>query len=248
MAWQAHSRWVAPVRVLMVDDHVMLTEALTARLSAVQDLWVVGRYMTDDPDLADAVERLRPDVITIEVESAGSATRALIERLSAAWPAARLVVLTSSHDLSRAVDAARAGVDAWVPKEHGADELIDVLHGVCQGRAWFPPEVLGVVLRELREDVVRARDSTSPLDILSKRERDVLASMVEGKRSDAIAEDLRISTDTVRTHTRSILAKLQVHSRLEAVAIARDAGMGEDQAGGERPTLLPFDRRDRPDD
>jgi DNA-binding NarL/FixJ family response regulator len=85
--------------------------------------------------------------------------------------------------------------------------------------------MLGEILRELREDVRKAKEVGDPLDVLSPRERDVLASMAEGKRGRQIAEELLISTDTVRTHTRSIFNKLDVHSRLEAVRVARAAGL-----------------------
>jgi DNA-binding NarL/FixJ family response regulator len=85
--------------------------------------------------------------------------------------------------------------------------------------------MLGEILRQLRDDVRQARDDSNPLDVLSPRERDVLASMVEGKHGRQIAEELLISTDTVRTHTRSIFSKLDVHSRLEAVSVARAVGL-----------------------
>jgi two-component system nitrate/nitrite response regulator NarL len=81
------------------------------------------------------------------------------------------------------------------------------------------------VLRGLRTDIRQATDRTGPLDMLSPRELDVLASMVDGRHGPQIAEHLSISVDTVRTHTRSILAKLGVHSRLEAVRVARAAGL-----------------------
>ena len=85
--------------------------------------------------------------------------------------------------------------------------------------------MLGEIMRELRADVSRARDDSDPLAILSPRERDVLLSMMDGKRGGQIAEELLISTDTVRTHTRNIFAKLDVHSRLEAVSMALAAGL-----------------------
>ena len=158
-----------------------------------------------------------PDVILIEVEPLGFAVGEVLHRLRAAWPAAHVVVVSADEDIAHAVDAARAGADAWVSKKQGADELETVLRGVCQGHSWFPPEMLGEILRELRDDVRRAREDSDPLDVLSPRERDVLASMAEGKRGRQIAEELLISADTVRTHTRSIFSKLDVHSRLEAV-------------------------------
>ena len=85
--------------------------------------------------------------------------------------------------------------------------------------------MLGAVLAGLRADVTRARQTGGCLDMLSARERDVLLAMMEGRRGRQIAQDLNISTDTVRTHIRNIFAKLDVHSRLEAVRVARAAGL-----------------------
>lgn len=216
------------VRLLMVDDHVMLAEALSARLAEVPDLWVVEHCATSDPRLSDVVGRSRPDVITLDVEPAGTATGRLVSRLQDVRPTARIVVLTGVRDVRRAVDAARAGAVAWVPKESGVAELTEVLRGVCRGASWYPPDLLGAVLRELREDAVRAGQRNGPLDVLSDRERDVLSGMVAGKRGSQIAQELLISTETVRTHTRSILAKLRVHSQLEAVSVACAAGLRAD--------------------
>jgi two-component system, NarL family, response regulator LiaR len=213
------------LRLLLVDDYQMVTEALASRLSVAPDLWVAGCCSTNDPQLPDIVRWLRPDVIVIEVEPLGFAVGEVLRRLSAAWPPARIVVVSGDHDVAHAVDAARAGAQAWVSKEQGADELETVLRGVRQGHSWFPPEMLGEILRALRDDVRRATEYSNPLDVLSPRELDVLASMAEGKRGRQIAEELMISTDTVRTHTRSIFTKLDVHSRLEAVSVARAAGL-----------------------
>jgi two-component system, NarL family, response regulator LiaR len=231
-------------RLLLVDDFRMVTEALASRLSTAPDLWVAGCCRTDDPQLPEVVRWLRPDVIVIEVEPLGFAVGEVLQRLSAAWPPARVVVVSGDHDVAHAVDAARAGASAWVSKKQGADELETVLRGVCQGHSWFPPEMLGPILRELRDDVRKAREDSDPLQVLSPRERDVLASMAEGKRGKQIAEELLISTDTVRTHTRSIFSKLDVHSGLEAVRIARAAGLRRSEpaeiTAGDHPTTIPF--------
>jgi NarL family two-component system response regulator LiaR len=212
------------LRLLMVDDQQMLTEALSARMSAVEDLWVVGRYATGEPRLLEMVDRLRPDVITID-PPAGPAAGDLVERLAAQRPAASIVVLTGVHDTASAVEAARAGATAWVPKESGVDDLTRVLRGVCRGDSWFPPDLLGPVLRALREDTRRAGERNGPLDVLSDRERDVLLGMVSGKRGHQIAEELLISAETVRTHTRSILSKLCVQNQVEAISVACAAGL-----------------------
>jgi NarL family two-component system response regulator LiaR len=219
------SQSMNPVRIMLVDDHLMMTEALASRLSGARDLWVAGRCTTCDPNLIDIVRGVRPDVIVIEVAPLGDETGETLQKLIAAWPRARVVVLTSDHDVRHAVDAARAGVAAWVAKEQGAAELEEVLRGVTGGGAWFPPPMLGEILRELREDSRRAREPDDSLSLLSRREREVLLAMMDGKSGGQIATELDISTDTVRTHTRNIFAKLDVHSRLEAVRAARVAGL-----------------------
>lgn len=229
------------VRLLMVDDHRMLTEALTARLAMAPDLWVVGCCAPGDPNLPETVARLHPDVVTIDVRPLGTDTGELLERLTAACPPVRVVVLTAGYDVAHAVEAARAGAAAWVPKEHGVEELITTVRGVHQGDAWFPPQVLGAVLQQLRDDVRQAREQTGPLDVLSEREREVLLGMMAGKRGGQIAEDLVISSQTVRTHTRSILTKLRVHSQLEAVSVACAAGLRsprEQLCSSERSTAV----------
>ena len=225
LAVGGQSQPVTPLRLLLADDHLMVTEALASRLSSAPDLWVAGRCTTAEPNLLDIVRGLRPDVITIEVEPLGAAIGEFLERLVAVRPEARVVVLSADHDQAHAVEAARAGVSAWVAKEQGAGELETVLRGVARGESWFPPAMLGAIMRELRADVSRARQQEDSLDVLSPREKDVLMAMMDGARGRQIAHDLSISTDTVRTHIRNIFAKLDVHSRLEAVRVARAAGL-----------------------
>jgi two-component system, NarL family, response regulator LiaR len=216
---------MSPARLLLVDDHLMITEALASRLSSSMDLWVAGRCTTDDPNLIEIVRGVRPDVIVIEVAPFGDTIAEVLRKLAAARPEARVMVLTSDREVRHAVEAARAGAAAWVAKEQGAAELEAALRGVIRGESWFPPHMLGEILRELREDVKRAQRQDDSLAMLSRREREVLLAMVDGKRGGQIARDLTISTDTVRTHIRNIFAKLEVHSRLEAVRIARAAGL-----------------------
>jgi len=223
-ALAGHSECVDVKRLLLVDDHLMVTEALASRLSAATDFWIAGRCATGDPNLIEIVRGLRPDVITIEVEPLGAALGEVVQQLISTRPGTHVVVLSADHNIAHAVQAARAGVAAWVAKEQGAGELETVLRGVCEGHSWFPPIMLGEIMRELRVDVNRASGHGDPLGMLSPRERDVLLSMMDGKRGKQIAGDLQISADTVRTHTRNIFAKLEVHSRLEACSVALAAG------------------------
>ncbi|PZS40928.1 MAG: DNA-binding response regulator [Pseudonocardiales bacterium] len=213
---------MTPVRVLLVDDQQMLIEALAARLASTPDIMVVGHCTTRDPHRDALVTALRPDVITIEVAQV-QAVATLLASLHAACPPARVVVLTASRDPQQAVEAARAGADGWVSKESSIGALADALRSASRRDSYFPPEQLGHVLRDLRADVGRVRRREGPLDVLTPRERDVLTCLAQGRCPAEIAGDLGMSANTVRTHTNKIFTKLGVHSRLEAVAVARGA-------------------------
>ncbi len=210
------------IRVLLVDDQQMLIEALAARLSGIPDIVVVGYCTTRDPQPDGLATVARPDVITIEVEQAGDAT-ALLGMFRTAWPPARFVMLTASRDPDQAVEAARAGADGWVSKESSIDTLAHALRCAARGHASFPPEQLGRILTQLRADVGRAQRREEPLAVLTPRERDVLMRLAQGHCPAEIAEELGVSAHTVRTHTNKIFTKLGVHTRLEAVAVARGA-------------------------
>ena len=216
------NRGVIPVRVLLVDDQQMLIEALAARLSATPDLVVVGHCTTRDPHPDGLAALLQPDVITIEAEQAGEAAT-LLTLFRTAWPPARFVILTASRDPDQAVEAARAGADGWVSKESSIGILTHALRCASRGHAYFPPEQLGRVLGELRADIGRAQRRDGPLEVLTPRERDVLMHLAQGQSPAEIAGELEMSAHTVRTHTNKIFAKLGVHSRLEAVTVAREA-------------------------
>ena len=221
MARSRHASGMYPIRLLLADDHLMITEALASRLSAVPDIWVAGRCGATDPNLFAIVKGVRPDVIAIEAEPFGSGIGGLVERLAGPGPQIRVVILTADRSVAHAVAAARAGAAAWVAKEQDATEFESVIRGVCRGYSWFPPEMLGEILRSLRAD---ASGDGGELEVLSPREIEVLRAMMSGRRGKQIASDLHISADTVRTHTQNIYTKLDVHSRLEAVSVARAAG------------------------
>lgn len=230
-----HAEEVLPVRLFVVDDQQMFSEALTLRLSRSPELWVVGHAPADHPGLTDLLNRLRPNVITVDVGQLGVGAVAVLDRLLAACPGAHLVVVTGSEDPTLAVEAARAGVVGWVSKSATPEHLVDVLRAVSQGHAWYPPRQLGVVLRELRADA--RRDRTGPLDALSARELEVLHGLVDGLRGAEIAAELQVSANTIRTHTNNIFSKLGVHSRLEAVSLARSAGLRPRRNG---PAVIPL--------
>ena len=123
----------------------------------------------------------------------------------------------------RIVQAIRAGTAAWVRKDESLEHLLRVIRGVARGETWLPPAETGNVVRLLLRERDRHRDSERLLAALTPRERAVLACLAEGAgHRDVVAEQLHLSVNTVRTHLQNLMAKLGVHSALEAVALTRD--------------------------
>ncbi len=210
-------------RVVVVDDHQMLTEALTVALSAEADLRVVDRAAPTDADLAARVTRLRPDVVVIDVEPCGAAAADVVAGLAAA--AGHVVVLTASRDAVRMAAVVRAGAVGWLSKSGPSAALPAAIRAVCAGEACFTPADLGAVLRVWAADGPAHDGRDALLAPLSRQERRVLGGLVDGATSADLAAALGVSVGTVRAHTHNLFGKLGVHSRLEAVRVARAAGL-----------------------
>lgn len=213
------------LRILLVDEHQMLVEALATRLGAEPDLVVDTRAPAGVETVVAHAVRARADVIVLEVAPLDDDRRELILRLHERLPGAHLVVLSAAEDRRIAGEVAPLGVEGWISKEADVEALTALIRAVARGRGWFPPEQLGAVLERLRADARRARHRVGPLDRLTDREREILAAMVRGESTVTLARRLRLSAHTVRSHVGNTYAKLGVHNRLEAVALARSAGL-----------------------
>jgi two-component system nitrate/nitrite response regulator NarL len=222
----ALSAGVPPIRrLVLADDHRMFAEALALTMSQQPDLRVVDQCAAGAVDLVARVAASRPDVLVIDVEPLRDAVADVLAALLAACPTTRLVVLTGSRDADQMVAAVRAGAVGWLTKDCTSADLLAAVRGVCRGEARMSPADLGIVLGALRLALDPAARRADPLAGLSRQERRVLVELVDGAGGAEIAVALGVSTGTVRTHTNNVFAKLGVHSRLEAVRVARAAGM-----------------------
>ena len=214
----------APVRILVVDDHRVFAGALAARLAAEPDLEVVG-VANSAADAERLTLRHAPDLIVLDIELGDADGLELAPRLLEGHPESRIVVVTAHDTADLAGRALRAGVTGFVSKDGGIEHLLTVIRGVMRDETWVPARLLTEVLRDMRGEVESGSELRSLLLRITPREREVLARMVGGVDRSGIAQELGLSVDTVRTHTQNLFAKLQVHSALEAVALAVRAGM-----------------------
>lgn len=205
----------APVRVLLVEDHDMVAEALQLALDRAPGLTVVGRARSRADAKVDA-RRHRPDVVVLDRRLPDGDAISVIEDLSETG--ARVLVLTGDATPAVAAQVARAGGLGILLKSSQLDELEAAVRQVAGGGVVFDPRLLPGVLDRLAG---RSGPGTS----LTAREQETLQLLGEGASTDEICERLGVSRNTTRNHVQRVLEKLGARSKLEAVAVARREGL-----------------------
>lgn len=213
----------------VVIGHPMRTwaDALERLLSPRWDIDVVTAH-TKPSWVRNAVITHQADILLTHAEPPHDALEKRLRDFSEHAPRLGVVVLSDSRDRELLNTAIRAGVRGWVEPTCSVDHLVRVLHGVNRGETWYPPALMTPVLDSLlgAEDAARDRNN-SPLAPLSERELEILACLTQGLSRREIADQLTLSPHTVRTHINNLLHKLDVHSVLAAVSIARQSGIRE---------------------
>lgn len=200
------------VRILIVDDHFIVRMGLIALINTEPGLEIVGE--TDDGDQAIALfEKLKPDLVLMDLRmphrSGPEATR-LIRQMA---PAARVLMLSAFDGDADIHTALESGAQGYVLKSATGDDLIPAIRAVAAGRRWIPQEV-----------AARLR-SRNAYEELTAREIDVLHQLARGLANKEIADALKISEYTTKDHLKSILAKLRVADRTQAVTAALQRGI-----------------------
>ncbi|WP_327232973.1 response regulator transcription factor [Streptomyces sp. NBC_01317] len=207
-----------PVRVLLVEDHDMVAEAIGLALERSPGLEIVGRSASLAAALADA-ERHQPDVVLLDRRLPDGDGISAIAGLEALVPGVRVLVLTGEGSASVAARVAAAGGAGLMLKSSGLGELEDAVRRVASGEVVFSQELLGTVLERLsgRTPVLGAT--------LTPRERETLDLLGEGCTTSDISTRLGVALNTGRNHVQRVLEKLGARSQLEAVTIARREGL-----------------------
>lgn len=221
-----------PWRLLLVDDHALFREGL-ARLFAYQDNFtVVGEAEDADSALAQ-VERLRPDLVLMDIDLPGEDGVSATRRIKAALPETTVVMLTVYDDTERLLEAIKAGAQGYLIKNIRSTELIDQLSGLAAGEAPIARRMATRMLEEFRRG--HDDDGHEPEAELTARELEVLGLVSERLQNKEIAERLVISEYTVKNHLKNILAKLHLRSRRQAAAYGLARGWIQGPAAARRP-------------
>jgi DNA-binding NarL/FixJ family response regulator len=210
-------------RVLVVDDHEMFSEALALLLSRHDDVRLVGSAR-DAEEAMRLVDDDEPDVVLMDLDLPGIDGIEATRQIRQAVPRAKVVVLSGVVDTETIADALAAGACGYVPKTRAVDDLLDVVRRAAAGELVMPERHLAAVLEQLESGRI-APSGRRALTRLTPRETEILRSIAAGESTAQVAAQLGISALTVQSHVKSILAKLGVHSKIEAVTLAWRYGL-----------------------
>ena len=216
-----NERGNGPVTLLICDDHKILTDALAMVVERNADLHMVAPPVHTPEEAIELCREHKPDVALMDIVFKGpmdgiEATR----RIKAISPATKVVIMTAHDEERLLVEAVEAGAAGFLGKDEAVDEVLAAARAAAEGEVLIDPATLTRLLHQVAKEREARKDALALLDELTDREREVLQLLAEGTRNDEIAQKLFISPQTVQTHVRNILAKLRVHSKLEAVAFA----------------------------
>ncbi len=218
----------ARIRVLVVDDHLMVRKGLRLMLEeASEEIELVGD--ASDGHVAVAlVEQCQPDVVLMDIRMPGLDGIAALKRIRTTWPQVAVIILTTYDEDDLMIRGLRAGACGYLLKDTSLDTLLHVILTAASGEMVLQPDIMARVLSHttLAEPTsAHAAHESATYGELSKREREVLAGVARGERSKEIAARLGITERTVRAYLTNIYIKLNVDSRSSAVAVAVEHGL-----------------------
>jgi DNA-binding NarL/FixJ family response regulator len=212
------------ITVLLADDQSMVRAGFRMILESEPDIEVIGEA-ADGEQAAEATGRLGPDVVLMDIQMPGGdgleATRRITQRPEAA---SRVVILTTFEREDYVFEALQAGASGFLLKNAPPERLVDAVRVVAAGDALLAPSVTRRIIEQFARRPVHA-EVHARLASLTQREREVLVLLARGKSNSELAAELFVSEGTIKTHVSSLLAKLALRDRVQAVVLAYESGL-----------------------
>ncbi len=197
------------ITAFLADDHQMFRQGLRTLLASTKDIQVIGEASNGQESLR-LIEKLQPEVAVLDIAMPGLTGIEVARRLARVAPKTKNLILTMHADCFYAVEALKANALGFMLKEESFDMLIDAIRAVAAGNMFVSPTLEKPVLKEFVG--LAKQTGAGSGNILTEREREILQLVVEGLTNQEISKKLCISTSTVDTHRKNIMAKLDIHS------------------------------------
>ncbi len=213
-----------PIRILLVDDHAVVRAGLRMLLGADPELQIVGEAENGAQALR-LTDELAPDVVLMDISMPDMNGIEATRKIKEQNPNVVVLALTMHEDDQYFFEMLAAGASGYVPKRAAPNDLLSAIHAVHNGGVFLFPSVARVLVQDYVQRAARAGAAGHSFDVLTEREREVLALIAQGLSNQEIADQLVISAKTVNRHRENIMAKLNLHSRVELVRYAIEKGL-----------------------
>ena len=211
------------IKVLIVDDHAILRDGISALLALAADIEVIGEA-ENGREAIDRARQLAPDVVLMDIAMPAMDGLEATRRIHKEFPQMKVLTLTQYDDREHLLSLLEAGAEGFISKTAASSELASAIRSVYQGDSFLSPSVAKLLLKHYRQGA-RAGRGQDPYDQLTDREREVLKLLAEGHTSREIADTLVISPKTVEGHRTNLMAKLDIHNRTDLVKYALRKGI-----------------------
>jgi len=211
------------IRVLVTDDHAIVRDGICALLALTGDIEAVGEA-TNGREALEMVRKVAPDVVLMDIAMPLMDGLEATRRIHKEFPQTKVVVLTQYEDREYVLPVIEAGASGFVSKTAASSELTSAIRSVYRGDSFLSPSIARLLVEDYRE-MAKAGRSRDMSEQLTGREREILKLLAEGHSTHEIAQMLVISPKTVERHKTNLMAKLDIHNRLDLFKYALRKGI-----------------------
>lgn len=217
-----------PIRILVVDDHSVVRQGIITLLEDEEDLVIAGEA-SDGDEVWDMVEKVKPDVILLDLTMPRMPGLDVIKQIVPVFPSAKILVFSMHNNTDYMLSSALNGASGYLEKDTGRDEMLKAIRAIAKGELYFPPYASSVIIKNLLKQLSRSFDprpvqeeiqEKSIWKIITPREQQILRCLTEGMSSKDIAEKFDISSNTVANQRASIMKKANVKNTAELISMA----------------------------
>jgi two-component system response regulator NreC len=214
---------MAKIRVLVTDDHAIVRDGICALLGITGDIEAVG-VAANGREALEMVGKLSPDIVLMDIVMPLMDGLEATRRIRKEFPGTRVIILTQYEDREYVLPVIEAGASGFISKVAAASELVSAIRAVHRGDSFLSPSIARLLVEDYRQ-IAKAGKTKDASEQLTDREREILKLLVEGHSIQEIARLLVISPKTVERHKTNLMAKLDIHNRLDLFKYALRKGI-----------------------